>query len=136
MLVRYGNESVVAADFELPLRNLRLTMLEAPDTTVVVGKGLGPDLLVPVPFVMARRRGREAHFVSLLEPYGDAPRVSLLQEIAPNSFRVVGQDFEDSFTITAQGRLDYVRRTTAARNLNGGRPPAGQDRDHKRTVQP
>ncbi len=46
---------------------LRLLMAGAPDTTVVLGEGLGPDLRVPVPFAMARRSGTSAHFVALYE---------------------------------------------------------------------
>lgn len=43
-------------------------MLGEQGTTVVQGLGLGPDLTVPVPFVMARRRARFTRFVSVLSP--------------------------------------------------------------------
>jgi hypothetical protein len=59
--------------------NLWVTMLGAPETTVVTGQGLGPDLRVPVPFVMARRRGREARFVTVYEPYREQPQLEHLR---------------------------------------------------------
>lgn len=100
----------MAADFERPVRNLRLWMLGAPDTTVVTGNGLGPNLSEPVPFAMARRRGTEARFVSLLEPFGEAPRVTGFRVLGPHSFEVAGADFLDTFSLDDAGALRYERR--------------------------
>jgi hypothetical protein len=61
--------------FEQKSANLRVQMLGADGTEVVAGQGLGPDLRVPVPFVMARRAAPETRFVALLEPYRDTPAV-------------------------------------------------------------
>jgi hypothetical protein len=57
---------------------MRVWMLGAPATTVVTGEGLGQDLTVPVPFVMARRQGAAARFITLLEPVQDRPHVRRL----------------------------------------------------------
>jgi hypothetical protein len=101
---------VTVADFDRPERNLRLWMLGGADTTVVTGNGLGPDLTRPVPFVMARRRGTEARFVSLVEPYGDQPRVAGFRALGPMSFEVAGRDFLDTFSLDEAGALEYQRR--------------------------
>jgi hypothetical protein len=61
--------------FEQKAANLRVQMLGADGTEVVAGEGLGPDLRVPVPFVMARRTASSTRFVTLLEPYRGAPAV-------------------------------------------------------------
>jgi hypothetical protein len=102
--------NIVAANFERVIRNLRLWMLGAPDTTVVAGNGLGPVLTEPVPFAMARRRGTETRFVSLLEPYGEAPRVTGFRALGPQSFEVAGADFVDTFSLDEAGALSYERR--------------------------
>jgi len=64
-----------SATFAQDSAHLRLQMLGAPGTEVVAGRGLGPDLRVPVPFVMARRTASETRFVTLLEPYRGQPAV-------------------------------------------------------------
>ncbi len=53
-------------------------------TTVVTGNGLGPDLSVPVPFVMARRQGHATTFAALFEPLVESSRVSAF-ETAPGT---------------------------------------------------
>jgi hypothetical protein len=102
------------ADFERLLRSLRAWMLGAPETTVVTGLGLGPDLLKPVPFVMARRRGTEARFVTLLEPFGEAPGVTALRGSPEEWLEITGRDFDDRLSLDAAGMLRYVRRVEGA----------------------
>lgn len=75
-LVYAGAGEVTVADFELAARGLRLWMKGEPGTTLVTGEGLGPNLLEPVPFAMARRNASDSTFLTLLETYGDAPSVS------------------------------------------------------------
>ena len=108
--LQYRETGEVAADFERMLRSVRLWMLGAADTTVVTGLGLGPDLLKPVPFAMARRRAAAAHFVALLEPYGDAPRVRDFQAASSESFTVTGDTFDDRIGFDGAGVLRYIRR--------------------------
>lgn len=105
---------VLIQDFERLSRSLRLWMLGAPDTTVVLGNGLGPDLLKPVPFAMARRRGTQAQFTSLLEPYGDAAGVTAFQAISSDAFRVTATGFDDVVSFDAAGNLQFVRRSGGA----------------------
>jgi hypothetical protein len=62
--------AVTAADWRVSFGPERVWMLGAPETTVVTGQGLGPDLRVPVPFVMARRRGARARFITVYDPSG------------------------------------------------------------------
>ena len=69
-------------------------MLAAPGTTVVTGEGLGPDLRVPVPFVMARRRGTEARFVALYTPSGHDP-VRTFRETEPGRFAIEAASWGD-----------------------------------------
>jgi hypothetical protein len=71
-----GSGAVLASDFELLSRGLRLWMTGEAGTSLVTGEGLGPDLLVPVPFAMARRNAADTTFLTLLETYGDAASVT------------------------------------------------------------
>ena len=96
------------ATFTQPNANLRVWMLPAADTTVVMGRGLGPDLRVPVPFVMARRTGSEARFVSLYEPYGAATVVKSFRESTRGAFTITTQDATDEITIEP-GKLALLR---------------------------
>jgi len=70
-----GTETAAAweAVFTQRASRMRVRMLGEPGTTVVLGNGLGPDLQVPVPFVMARRKGTSARFVALYEPGAATP---------------------------------------------------------------
>jgi hypothetical protein len=101
---------ILVADFERTLRSLRLWMLGAEGSTVVMGNGLGPNLTQPVPFVMARRKGRQARFVALLEPFGEQPSVSSFRETAPGEFEVVTGRFTDRFSLDAAGNLRFERQ--------------------------
>lgn len=102
---------VLLEDFEIPERSLRLTMLGVPGTTVVVGEGLGPNLLEPVPFAMARRRAVETTFAALIEPYGGTARVATFTELPTDAppadgaaaFRAAGDGFADEVWWTADG---------------------------------
>ncbi|MBI4876990.1 MAG: heparinase II/III family protein [Acidobacteria bacterium] len=100
---------VLVTDFERVSRFLRVWMLGAAGTTVVTGNGIGPDLTKPVPFVMARRRGLEARFVTLLEPYGEESRVTGFRALGPQSFEVTGPGFADTFSLDDAGALRYRR---------------------------
>jgi hypothetical protein len=102
------------ADFERLLRGLRVWMLGAPETTVVTGLGLGPDLLKPLPLVMARRRGTEARFITLLEPFAEAPAVTTFRGSPEEWLEITGAGFHDLLAFDAAGVLRYVRRVEGA----------------------
>jgi len=102
------------ADFERLLRNLRVWMLGETATTVVAGNGLGPDLLKPVPFVMARRRGTETRFVTLLEPHGEAAGVTSFRGSPDDGLEISAAQFDDRLSCDAGGVLRYVRRVEGA----------------------
>ncbi len=87
------------AAFLQPGSNLKLYMLGAPDTTVVTGQGLGPNLRVPVPFVMARREGAETRYAALYEPYVNSPHVKSFHESGGGGFVIEMPDFSDEVTI-------------------------------------
>lgn len=86
--------------FEQPKANTLVRMLGAPDTTVVTGMGLGPDLRVPVPFVMARRTAPSARFVALYETYDKEPVVASVVESRPGVFTVTMGTVRDEITLT------------------------------------
>ncbi|MCU1237398.1 MAG: Heparinase family protein [Candidatus Solibacter sp.] len=87
---------------------LRVRMLGAPGTTVVIGKGLGPDLRVPVPFVMARRTSTATRFVTMYEPYREAPAVKSVVERSPGAFEVTLAGARDEVS-TVAGKFAYRR---------------------------
>ena len=89
----------------------RVRMLGAAETTVVTGQGLGPDLRVAVPFVMARRSGPAARFVALYDAGGDGPAVSVV-ESRPGVFTVTRGAVRDEITLAP--RFSFVR--------TGGKP--------------
>ncbi len=97
-----------SATFQQNGANLRVQMLGAPATEVVTGRGLGPDLRVPVPFVMARRTASETRFLTLLEPYRDRPAVD---QFTPDSIEM-GQT-RDRYTLAPFSLV----RTTGDRPL-------------------
>ena len=107
--LQYESGPIVAADFETPQCNLRLWMLGAPETTVVTGTGVGPDLTHPVPFTIARRRGQSATFITLMELYRDAPRVAKFDQLPDGSLRIEGDTFTDTFRLTSQGVQSFSR---------------------------
>jgi hypothetical protein len=60
--------ATIDAAWQVDFTKLRVRMIGESGTTVVTGEGLGPDLRVPVSFVLARRTGQSARFVALYEP--------------------------------------------------------------------
>jgi hypothetical protein len=84
---------------------LRVHVLGEPGTTVVTGEGLGPDLRVPVPFVMARRSGAAARFVAVYDPSQAVSRF----EGAADSFTVQAGQWSDEISVKA-GAIALVRR--------------------------
>jgi hypothetical protein len=83
-------------------------MLAGPDTTVVTGEGLGPDLRAPVPFVMARRNGTTARFVALYEPYRTMSIVDSSRESGDGAFTVAMGRTIDRIMI-APGKFSLAR---------------------------
>lgn len=107
--LEFGDETLVTDDFEGGIRNLRVWMLGADETTVVTGNGLGPDLRKPVPYVLARRRSASgARFAALLEPHRESPTVTAFEEEEPGVFVVRGDGFADYIRIGENG-LEYTR---------------------------
>lgn len=78
---------------------VRLHMLGVSGTTIVSGEGLGPDLTVPVPFVMARREGLSARFVALYEPFIAKPAGIALTETDEGVLAVAGEEFRHQVRI-------------------------------------
>jgi hypothetical protein len=88
-----------SATFSQPSSNLQLHMLGQRDTTVVIGQGLGPDLRVPVRFVMARRTARETKYAALYEPYTKAPALMRFERSSTGHFIVQMPGFTDELTL-------------------------------------
>jgi hypothetical protein len=106
----YEAATYTVADFERPKRNLRVTMVGEADTTIVTGNGLGPDLRQPVPFIMARRQGKETRFIALMEPYSDSPPVQKIQQLPGGALEITGADFVDHIQIRGRGEV-VLRRS-------------------------
>jgi hypothetical protein len=93
------------ATFMQPGAGLRLRMAAAPGTTVVAGEGLGPDLRVPVPFVLVRRTGTAARFVAVYEPFAKTPRIRAVREASPGAFTIEREGGVDRVTV-GPGRFE------------------------------
>lgn len=107
--VHFSGEPVNAVDFEVPPHNLRVWMAGVEGTTLVTGEGPGPDLNVPVPFVMARRQGTAAQFAALLEPYTNEPKVERFEQQPGEWFTVETSSFLDRFRLARTGVEDFTR---------------------------
>jgi hypothetical protein len=87
-------------------RTLRVWMLKGNEaSTVFTGLGPGPDLRVPIAYIIVRRHGLDAEFVTLLEP--SATDSYKVHSIARNGDRIMirGTGFED--TVEAGEKIDY-----------------------------
>jgi hypothetical protein len=101
-------------ELRVPLRRLRVWQQSAEGTTVATGNGLGPNLLAPVPFAMSRRQGTATRFVSLLEPYREAPAVTAFRASSATAFQVTAAGFDDQVSFDSPGVLRYIRRAKGA----------------------
>lgn len=86
---------------EDPEVRLALQILGAPGTTIFTGDAPGPDLRIPVPFVIVRRSGTSATFVTVLatstqQSAGVASRITL-QQIGEDRYMIGGTNFSDTF---------------------------------------
>ena len=88
---------------------VRLHMLGADGTTVVLGNGLGQDLTVPVPFAMARRTGRATRFVTVIEPFRATSQVRDARLVRPDVIEVVTPKGVDEIVVTA-GQFKFTRK--------------------------
>ena len=77
--------SAYAETFEIVERGVNVWGLGSSGSTLVVGEGLGPDLEVPVPFVMVRRTDDDTAFTTLLEPYNPAPTITNFSSLSSSS---------------------------------------------------
>lgn len=107
-LVYATDDPVRVAEFEAPLRGVRVWMLGTEDTTVVTGNGLGEDLTRPVPYVMARRRGTRTRFAALLEPFGAEPAILRFESSGEGVYVVNGPGWQDTIRLTDEG-VEYRR---------------------------
>ncbi len=76
------------ARFTLPGSNLELEMLGSPESRIVAGVGLGPDLRVTVPFVMVRRVGQSARFAALYVPDQEGKAVGGFRAVSESEYEV------------------------------------------------
>jgi hypothetical protein len=92
--------AVTGSSWVANFSNLSLAMLGAPGTRLVTGEGLGPNLQVPVPFVMARRTGQAARYVAAESASGPVE----IREVADGSYEVKYAGHTDHVVI-APGRF-------------------------------
>lgn len=109
---------VTVEDFERLVAQELVWLSGQPDTTFVVGDGIGPDLTVPVPYVMVRRNGTSVSFDALHEPHGRAgPLVtefSVVGSDAPEVDRAVGYRVAGTSESTSEPYGDVVMLVGAA----------------------
>lgn len=97
------------ATFAQPGSGVRLHLLGEAGTTVVLGNGLGQDLTVPVPFVMARRTGKSARFIAVLEPFRDTSRLRSVRLLQPEVVEIVTAEGADEIVVTT-GQFKFTRK--------------------------
>lgn len=110
-----------SADFKQEGANVRLTMLGAPATEVYFGTGMAYNPPQPCPMVAVRRSGKQALFVSIIEPSPAEPVVTGLELVPVEgaegalAVRVIRGDEQDVLMIadTAAPRSFAGVRTTA-----------------------
>jgi hypothetical protein len=102
-----------SATFAQPGSNLKLDMLGQTDTTVVSGQGLGPDLRVPVPFVMARRTAPGTSYAAFYKPYINTPELIRFEQPSTAHFIVQMPGFTDELTIEP-GTFTLLRKKGSA----------------------
>jgi hypothetical protein len=90
---------------------LKMIMLGAPETTIVTGNGLGPDLRVPVPYVIARRRTSETTFAVVYEPYEKSSRLRAFRQTAPQTYMIEMPGYMDELSFTG-GKFTFTRSRT------------------------
>jgi len=74
----------------------------------VGGEGLGPDLRVNVPYVMARREATATTFASLIEPYRGVHRITGFERTGEASYRVTTDAWVDDIVLLTTG-VQYQR---------------------------
>jgi oligo-alginate lyase len=100
----------VPAAGELSSRGMHLWVLGTGGATKVLsGFGLGPDLTVPVPYVMARRKGRSTVFVALMEPFAVSPSIEQFQRMSNDVYLVEGPDWRDTIIVGAKVEIRHQR---------------------------
>ena len=83
---------------------LDVTVLGEPGSQIFTGNGPGPNLRVPVPFLLVRRTGKNEQFISLMATSGI--KVSMHRD--PSGFLVInGPNYVDHLTLT--GEMAYER---------------------------
>jgi hypothetical protein len=80
---------------------------DLPSTQVIQGSGLGPDLQQPVPYVMARRKAQATAFVTLLEPFENAPVIQKFERQSDGSYLVQGTGWRDIITVGAKVQIQH-----------------------------
>lgn len=98
-----------AAQFDPPKRKMRLWMLAADATTVVLGRGLSPVLPNTAACIVARRQAKKTSFVTLLEPFREEPAVVSFRRDAEGRYMIQGTNFRDTFRLEPDGVKEFVR---------------------------
>jgi hypothetical protein len=109
MTLVYDDVPFLALGFEDAFRSCKVHMLAADGTTVITGQGLGPDLRVPIPYVLARRKSGNARFAALLEPFQTESLLTKFEEPEPGLFVITTPNFTDRIQLR-DGGIAYIRQ--------------------------
>jgi hypothetical protein len=94
--------------FNQPKENVRMSMLRSAGTTVVTGYGLGPNLRVPVPYVMARRKSSDTTFAAIYESYSGAPSLRAFHQTGQQTYVIEMPKYTDQLSFTG-GKFTFTR---------------------------
>jgi len=95
------------ARFAQPGADLVLEMLGSPESRIVTGDGLGPDLQVPVPFVMVRREGQSARFAAVYLPAAEGKPLKSFRALSDTEYEIETSASKDRVVI-APGKFSVT----------------------------
>jgi hypothetical protein len=95
-------------------QGLALWILSNGQTEVFTGDAPGPDLKVPVPFLIARRTGTSAEYTTLLVPFSGSPKITGFEQPQPGLVVVHGKGWTDEIHLGE--KIRYERKTTRVQN--------------------
>ncbi len=98
----------VAATTSAGAGNMHLVMVAEPNTRVITGDGPGPDLRIPAPYVIARRKALEAQFAVVIEPHQSARAILSIERTESGSYKIFAANWVDTISLGSHPALNHA----------------------------